>query len=38
MGLIQDIPSCADLIKRVEKEAEVAIQRMSSLIIPQSKL
>lgn len=38
MGLIQDIPSCEDLVKRVEKEAEAAIARISNLIMPQSKL
>lgn len=38
MGLIEDIPSCAELLKRVEKEAEAAIERISSLIVPQSKL
>lgn len=38
MGLIHDIPTCAELVKRIEKEAEDAIKRISALIVPQSKL
>jgi NAD(P)H-dependent flavin oxidoreductase YrpB (nitropropane dioxygenase family) len=38
IGLIHDIPTCAELVKRIEVEAEETLQRASSLIIPQSKL
>lgn len=38
MGLIHDIPTCAELLKRIEKEAEDSISRISKLIVPQSKL
>jgi len=38
MGLIHDIPTCEVLLKRIEKEAEQAIQRISGLIQPQAKL
>ena len=32
IGLIHDIPSCADLIKRIETEAEETLVKASSLI------
>lgn len=39
MGLIHDIPTCEVLVKRIEKEAEDSISRISSLIVPpKSKL
>ncbi|KAH8150357.1 uncharacterized protein LAJ45_05568 [Morchella importuna] len=39
MGLIHDIPTCEVLLKRIEKEAEDSINRISSLIVPsKSKL
>ncbi|KAL7273863.1 hypothetical protein RUND412_003261 [Rhizina undulata] len=42
MGLISDIPTCEELLKRIEKEAEDSIKRISSLVVPsaqaQSKL
>lgn len=33
IGLIHDIPSCADLVKRIETDAEKTIRAASSLII-----
>ncbi|KAI6784503.1 Nitronate monooxygenase-like protein [Emericellopsis cladophorae] len=38
IGLIHDIPSCNDLVKRIEKEAEAALQERLGLIVPESKL
>ncbi|ODM20009.1 hypothetical protein SI65_04995 [Aspergillus cristatus] len=40
MGLIHDIPTCSDLLKRIEKEAVEAMNRTRSLYsdAPQSKL
>lgn len=38
MGLIHDIPTCETLVKRIEKEAEAAIAKMSNHIVPSSKL
>ncbi|KAH0608459.1 uncharacterized protein H6S33_001593 [Morchella sextelata] len=39
MGLIHDIPTCEVLLKRIEKEAEDSINRISSLMVPsKSKL
>ena len=32
IGLIHDIPTCAELIKRIEKEAEETLIKASSLI------
>lgn len=31
MGLINDIPTCAELLQRIEREAEAAIARMNKL-------
>merc|ERR1711977_473176 len=38
IGLIHDIPTCNDLVKRIEKEAEAALQERLGLIVPESKL
>jgi NAD(P)H-dependent flavin oxidoreductase YrpB (nitropropane dioxygenase family) len=38
IGLIHDIPTCEDLVKRIEREAEETLNKASALIIPQSKL
>ena len=38
IGLIHDIPNCADLVKRIEKEAETALREKLALLVPQSKL
>ena len=35
---VADIPTCDTLVKRIEKEAEEALQKVNSLIVPQSKL
>lgn len=33
IGLIHDIPSCGELVKRIEREAEETLNKASSLII-----
>ncbi|KAG9235863.1 hypothetical protein BJ875DRAFT_253698 [Amylocarpus encephaloides] len=38
IGLIHDIPTCNDLVKRIETEAEDTLNQASSLIVPSSKL
>lgn len=38
IGLIHDIPTCADLVKRIEREAEETLNKASALIVPSSKL
>ena len=39
MGLIDDVPTCDELIKRMVRDAETIIkQRMNSLVIPRSRL
>ncbi|KAF8599687.1 inosine monophosphate dehydrogenase [Ceratobasidium sp. AG-I] len=39
VGLIKDCPSCSELLQRIEREAEAAIDGMSSLVVRgQSKL
>ncbi|TVY85767.1 Nitronate monooxygenase [Lachnellula willkommii] len=38
IGLIHDIPSCADLIGRIERDAEQTLNSASSLIVSSSKL
>lgn len=38
MGLIHDIPTCEVLLKRIEKEAEQTIQKISGLITPSARL
>ncbi|KAI9844526.1 MAG: hypothetical protein M1838_002153 [Thelocarpon superellum] len=38
MGLIHDIPTCDELVKRIERDAESTLNRASSLIISRSKL
>ncbi|KAI9729651.1 MAG: hypothetical protein M1818_008454 [Claussenomyces sp. TS43310] len=38
IGLIHDIPSCADLVSRIEREAEETLKGAASLIVPQSRL
>jgi hypothetical protein len=35
---IADIPTCKELITRIEQEAEESFQRIGSLIVPKSKL
>ena len=38
IGIIHDVPTCEVLIRRIEKEAEASISRISSLIVPRSRL
>ncbi|KOS17399.1 Nitronate monooxygenase [Escovopsis weberi] len=38
IGLIHDIPTCKDLVSRIEKEAESALQEKVALIVPEAKL
>ncbi|KAH6605738.1 nitronate monooxygenase [Trichoderma cornu-damae] len=38
MGLIHDIPTCAALVSRIEKEAEAALREKLALIVSDSKL
>jgi hypothetical protein len=38
MGLINDIPTCDELLHRIEKEAETALKERLSLLVPESKL
>lgn len=38
MGLIHDIPTCAELCARIEKEAETALREKLALIVSDSKL
>ncbi|KAI1001256.1 NADH:quinone reductase [Podosphaera aphanis] len=38
LGLIHDIPTCDELLKRIEKEAEEALNKVSSLLTTSSKL
>ncbi|KAL7817194.1 inosine monophosphate dehydrogenase [Trichoderma gracile] len=38
MGLIHDIPTCAELVTRIEKEAETTLREKVSLIVSDSKL
>jgi NAD(P)H-dependent flavin oxidoreductase YrpB (nitropropane dioxygenase family) len=38
IGAIKDIPTCAELVGRIEKEAEAAISKMHRLVVPTSKL
>ncbi|KAJ3802512.1 hypothetical protein GGU11DRAFT_740631 [Lentinula aff. detonsa] len=38
VGLIDDIPTCQELLERMEREAEGIIGRMSSLVTPKTKL
>lgn len=38
IGLIHDIPTCKELVERIETEAEETLQKASALIIPKSKL
>lgn len=38
IGLIQDIPTCEVLLRRIEKEAAAAIERSTKFYQPQSKL
>ncbi|CAD6594165.1 MAG: hypothetical protein ASARMPREDX12_008360 [Alectoria sarmentosa] len=33
IGLIHDVPSCQDLVQRIEKEAEETLERANSLIV-----
>ena len=33
IGLIHDIPSCKELIERIEREAEDALKHLQSLIV-----
>ncbi|EIW81375.1 inosine monophosphate dehydrogenase [Coniophora puteana RWD-64-598 SS2] len=38
MGLIEDIPTCEELLKRIESEAEAEIERMGRMVRVKSKL
>ncbi|PTB68987.1 inosine monophosphate dehydrogenase [Trichoderma citrinoviride] len=38
MGLIHDIPTCAELVARIEKEAEATLREKLSMIVSDSKL
>ncbi|KAI6245208.1 NADH:quinone reductase [Erysiphe necator] len=38
LGLIHDIPTCDELVKRIEIEAEKTLRKANALIIPTSKL
>lgn len=38
MGLIHDIPTCDELVKRIEREAETALREKLALVVPQAKL
>jgi hypothetical protein len=38
MGLIHDIPTCAELVARIEKEAETVLREKVSLIVSDTKL
>lgn len=38
IGLIHDIPTCQELITRIEKEAEVTLREKINLFTPDSKL
>jgi hypothetical protein len=38
MGLIHDIPTCDELIGRIEKEAEIALKEKLTLLVPESKI
>jgi len=38
IGLINDIPTCHELITRIEKEAEVTLREKINLFTPESKL
>lgn len=37
IGLIHDIPTCEELVKRIEKEAEYTLKKASSLIVGDEK-
>lgn len=38
IGLINDIPTCDELVKRIERDAEATLSEVQSLIVPASKL
>lgn len=38
IGLIHDIPTCDELCKRIEREAEETLSGVSALMVPASKL
>jgi NAD(P)H-dependent flavin oxidoreductase YrpB (nitropropane dioxygenase family) len=38
LGLIKDIPTCEELLSRIEREAEEIISGMSKLVKPKAKL
>lgn len=38
IGLIHDIPTCGELVQRIEREAEETLNKASALIVPASKL
>ncbi|KAI8648988.1 NMO domain-containing protein [Fusarium keratoplasticum] len=38
MGLIHDIPTCDELIGRIEKEAEIALKERLTLLVPEPKM
>jgi NAD(P)H-dependent flavin oxidoreductase YrpB (nitropropane dioxygenase family) len=38
IGLIHDVPTCNELVKRIEREAESTLAEVQSLVVPASKL
>jgi NAD(P)H-dependent flavin oxidoreductase YrpB (nitropropane dioxygenase family) len=38
IGLIHDVPTCDELVKRIEREAESTLAEVQSLVVPASKL
>lgn len=38
IGLIRDIPTCEDLLRRIEREAEEVINGMGRLVVEKAKL
>jgi NAD(P)H-dependent flavin oxidoreductase YrpB (nitropropane dioxygenase family) len=38
IGLIHDIPTCDELVKRIEREAVETFQAKQALYVPESKL
>jgi NAD(P)H-dependent flavin oxidoreductase YrpB (nitropropane dioxygenase family) len=38
IGLIRDIPTCEELLSRIESEAENAIERLNKMSVAKAKL
>ena len=38
IGLIHDIPTCKDLVSRIDRDAESSLRERLALLEPQSKL